>query len=324
MRVGAPQVRRAQPRIVVGIVVRGHADRLSGLDVAVVFLFQRAGVVFQVVEDIQRPPRPVLDQAGARIRRSQQRRKLAPGVHVGLPHLGPAAHGDQHVVRKAAQEGRGGLQVRVPEAAERLGIQRVLGQPVEMPRHRHPAPADAERRMDVALRPVEDAAQFVPVGHLVEGQLFDRGAGHDQPVEAVARRLDLGERTVEGFEVIGGGVAAFVIRHADQRQVDLQGRRADQPRELVFGLDLLGHQVQQRDPKRPDVLRGGPARRHDHHALARQDVVCGQVFGQGDRHQAVPCARRGVGPAARARASIASAIRSMKSSGVRMRATSSA
>ena len=40
-------------------------------------------------------------------------------------------------------------------------------------------------------------------------------------------------------------------------QLDLQRRRADQPGELRLGLDLLGHEVEEPDPQRPDVLPRG-------------------------------------------------------------------
>jgi hypothetical protein len=50
-------------------------------------------------------------------------------------------------------------------------------------------------------------------------------------------------------------------------EIDLQRRRADQPGELVFGLDLLGHEIQEPDPQGTDVLMRGAIRRHDHDAF---------------------------------------------------------
>ena len=84
--------------------------------------------------------------------------------------------------------------------------------------------------------------------------------------------------------MIGGGVAAFMVRHADQLKVDLQGRGADQPGELVLGLDLLRHQVQEANAQGADVLLRGAARRHDHDALVPQNIEGGQGFRKRDRH----------------------------------------
>jgi len=64
VRVAAPPIRRPRPRVVAGVVVDRHPDRLSVADVAVVFLLQRAAVVFEVIEDVERAPARVLDQAG--------------------------------------------------------------------------------------------------------------------------------------------------------------------------------------------------------------------------------------------------------------------
>jgi hypothetical protein len=74
------------------------------------------------------------------------------------------------------------------------------------------------------------------------------------------------------------------LGHADQRQFDLQRRRADQAGELRLGLDLLGHQVQQPDAQGADVLPVGRTPAHDHDALVAQDVEGGQGGGQADGH----------------------------------------
>ena len=72
---------------------------------------------------------------------------------------------------------------------------------------------------------------------------YDRGAGYDQSVELLSRRLDLFKGAVEGLHVLGGSVLGLVRRDPDQLEVDLDWRRADQPGELVLGLDLLRHQI---------------------------------------------------------------------------------
>jgi hypothetical protein len=165
-----------------------------------------------------------------------------------------------------------------------LAVEQVFPDPVEVVDHRHPAPADAEGGMHIGLGPVEDARQLVPIGDVLEIQMLDRRAGDDQPVEFLARLLHLREGAVERLHMCGGGVLRLVARHPDQRQFDLQGRRADQAGELRLGLDLLGHQVQEPDAQGADVL---PVRRtpaHDHDALVAQDGEGGQGGGQADGH----------------------------------------
>jgi hypothetical protein len=48
-----------------------------------------------------------------------------------------------------------------------------------------------------------------------------------------------------------------MVGDAHQRQVDLQRRRADQPGELGLGALLVGHQVEQANFERPDILAVG-------------------------------------------------------------------
>ena len=82
--------------------------------------------------------------------------------------------------------------------------------------------------------------------------------------------------------MLGGGVLGLVFGHADEAQLDLQRRGADEAGKLVLGLDLLRHQVQQADLHRPDVLPDRRLLGHDHDALAVQDVDGGQSGGDLD------------------------------------------
>ena len=141
---------------------------------------------------------------------------------------------------------------------------------VEMIDHRHTAPADAKGGMHVGLGPVHHCGQLVPIGHVVEVEMFDGRAGDDQPVEFFT--ADIAERAVEALHMIGGRVAGLMIGHADQAEFDLQRRGADQAGKLCFGLDLLGHQVQQADAQRADVLTRGQFLVHHHDAFGRQHV----------------------------------------------------
>ena len=112
--------------------------------------------------------------------------------------------------------------------------------------------------------------------------MFDRGAGDDQAVEFLF--FGLLEWLVECFHMFGGGVAGLVLGHPDERQFDLQGRCPDQTGELGFGLCLLGHQIQQTDFQRPDVLPVRGFLGHDRYTFALQHVMGGQAGGNADRH----------------------------------------
>ena len=59
--------------IVIGIVVTGDIDRRALFHIAVVFLFQRAAVVFKVVEHIKRAVRRVFNQTGPGLGAGDQR-----------------------------------------------------------------------------------------------------------------------------------------------------------------------------------------------------------------------------------------------------------
>ena len=160
---------------------------------------------------------------------------------------------------------------------------------MEVPRHRHAAPADAKGGMHVGLGPVHDLPQLVPIGDLFERQMFDGCAGDDQTVEFLVLHVLKGP--VEFLHMGGGRMTRLVFGHADQGQIDLQRRRADQPGKLSFGRDLHRHQVQQANPQRTDVLMRGRIFRQNHHAFVVEHVIGGQVAGQGDGHGSI-CVRR--------------------------------
>ncbi len=239
MGVASPAVQRRFCGIVIGIIVLRHIDRGAISDVAVVFLLQRIAVVFEVIEDIQRAMRRILDQAGAGLIRCQQRDKAGACIDLGLAHLGPAADGNEEIIGKPAQQGGALHQYSVVETAKCLGGQHLFCDAVEMPQHGHAAPADAKGGMNMGLGPVHHLAQFIPVGDIFERQVFDRGTGDDQAIEFLIAHVL--KRPVEFLHMRGGGVARLMIGHADQMQVDLQGGCADQAGELIFGLNLFRH-----------------------------------------------------------------------------------
>ena len=203
--------------------------------------------------------------------------------HFAWTHFGPATDGNDKVVGKAAKIRRRRRDRLVAKTAEQFLVKHVFRHAVVEIEHRHSGPADAERRVHMGLGPVDHFDELVPVGDVGELEMFDGSAGDDQPVELL--RLHLLERTVKGFHVTGRRILRPVERHADQGQFDLQGSRTDHPGELRLGLDLFRHQVDQPDPKRPNVLADGPSLGHDHDALVPKDIECREFFWDGDWHR---------------------------------------
>ena len=95
------------------------------------------------------------------------------------------------------------------KAAKGLGVQNVFLHPVEMVDHRHAAPAYPKGRVHIALAPIHDAAQFLPIGDFLKRQMFDRGTGDDQPIEFFAP--DIADGAVKALHMIGRGVAGAVV-----------------------------------------------------------------------------------------------------------------
>ena len=69
------------------------------------------------------------------------------------------------------------------KASKSLGIKHLFIDVVEMFDHRHSTPAYSKGRMDMALGPVKNAFELIPIGHVLEGQMFNRSPGDDQAVK---------------------------------------------------------------------------------------------------------------------------------------------
>ena len=68
------------------------------------------------------------------------------------------------------------------------------------------------------------------------------------------------------------------------RQIHLQGGIAQQAAQLRFRNDFRGHQVQQNDFQRADILPTGAVLGHDEYILLLQRLGCRQIVGNPDRH----------------------------------------
>ena len=183
----------------------------------------------------------ILDQTGADLGTAQQRFQICVCINVTLFNLGPAANGDDKIVRKPAQIGRCGDQIVMTKTSKCLGIQHAFVDAVQMIDHRHTAPTHAEGGMDVGLCPIHDLAQLVPIGHLFKRQMFDGGTRNDQPVEFFATFCNLIKGAVKACHMLGSGGFGLVIAHPDKRQFDLQRCRPNQAGKLDFRLNFARH-----------------------------------------------------------------------------------
>ncbi len=66
MTEGAPAVRRHRAGIVAGEIISRQADRLASHAVALEFLAQRSGIVFQMIEHVDRAAGAICHQAESR------------------------------------------------------------------------------------------------------------------------------------------------------------------------------------------------------------------------------------------------------------------
>jgi len=181
----APAVLGRVLRIVVRKIIVGRADRLARFEVPKVLVAERARVVLDVIEHMQRAVRRIVEQAQPGFVRLHQHLKPAVRRDVDAPDLGPAGYRDREIIGEAAQVGRGRGQVAMPVDAEGLFRELILRHAVKVMHRRLGTPTDVEAAVHVGLRPVEDPAQLIPVGDLLERQRLHRRAGDDETVEAL-------------------------------------------------------------------------------------------------------------------------------------------
>ena len=140
-----------------------------------------------------------------------------------------------------------------------------------------------QRGVDIGQRPLHDFAELIPVVDRFKWQLLDRRTGDDQPVESL--RAHLVKSFVEFEQVLTGGVAGLVAADLKQLDVALNRGVAQQPEQLGLGFDLLGHQVEDRQPQRPDILGVRPFLVHDKDIFFLQHPCGGEGIRNIDWHR---------------------------------------
>ena len=136
--------------------------------------------------------------------------------------------------------------------------------------------------MDVGGGPVHDLAQLIPVVHVGEVQIFHRSPGDDHAV--VIPVFDLVKGGIEGGQMFRVGVLRDMAEGVEQLHLYLQGGVGQLPQQLSLGHDLRGHQIQDQQLQRADVLVHGPVLCHDKDIFALQSGGGGQRVGNFDWH----------------------------------------
>ena len=166
--------------------------------------------------------------------------------------------------------------------AEHLFRHSVFGNAVVVVQARLRAPADVEGGKYVCSWPAKNSAQLVPVIHILKSHHFHRRACNDQPVEPQV--LDIVKRPVKAHQVLDCSVFCPIAPSLQKFRLHLQGGIAQQAQKLRFGFNFSGHQVQNGNFQRADVLRRCALFRHYKYIFIFKDLPCGQFVWNLNRH----------------------------------------
>ena len=132
------------------------------------------------------------------------------------------------------------------------------------------------------LAPVHDLAELVPVVNVLVLQVLHGRAGDDEAVVVlVAEGV---ERVVELDEVVLGDVGGLVGGDAHEVAAHLQRGLGDEAQDLGLGLDLGGHEVEDRHAQGTNLLVAGHLLLKGEDALLLEDGLGGQAVGDVDGH----------------------------------------
>ncbi len=166
--------------------------------------------------------------------------------------------------------------------AEQLCRKGLLGNAVVIVQPSLGAPADVERGMHMIRGPLHNVTEFRPVIDFFKGQMLHRRTRDDASVKIAVP--DFIKRFIEGMQVLGRRIDAGVCFRSHQFQVNLQGSVAQKTRELNFCLDFFGHQVDQEDLERTDILGDSASLGHDEDVFLMQNINGWQPVGYFNRH----------------------------------------
>jgi hypothetical protein len=201
-----------------------------------------------------------------------------------LPRVDGGVAGVRHVVDLVEPVGEEAVLVAqtLGEDAKELVRQEPLVDAIQVPEPGHGAPAQEHGAEHVLLRPVDDAAQLVPVVDLQEVEVLHGCPGDDHAVVVLV--LERVERVVELDQVVLTHVRGLVRGDAHEVAAHLQRRLADEAEDLGLGLDLGGHEVEDDHPERANLLLGGRLFLEGEDSLLPQDLLGGKAIWDVDGH----------------------------------------
>ena len=170
----------------------------------------------------------------------------------------------------------------MPVHAEYLRRHIILRYAVMIVQPRLSSPADMEGGVHMALAPLHDFRNFLPVGHVLKRHLLHRRTGNDKAIVFLVAHL--GKGAIELRQVILGGVRRHIGLGIDKIHLHLQRRIAQEPQQLGFRHLLDGHQVQNQKPQRTNILAVGPVRIHNKNMFFFQNCRCRQIIWYLDWH----------------------------------------
>ena len=234
---------------------------------------QRIFIVLRVTGDKDLPPVLGAHQEGPGGVALGQNAQGGAVVHILPADAGVAAVGGVEHLIKAAHQRVCRTGDPVLEHAEHLFRQQLLAHAVVVVQPGLCAPADMEGGIDVRFAEVHDLAQLIPVVHLLKIHGLHRRAGDDHAVVAVVLHLVKG--LVKGLKMGSRHMGGRVAGSLQQGHVHLQRSVCQQPGNLGLGGDLGGHQVQDQNFQRTDMLRQRPLPVHDKDVFLVQGIKGG-------------------------------------------------
>ena len=138
--------------------------------------------------------------------------------------------------------------------------------------------------MGVGFGPLHNLAELRPVVHLVELQILHRRACDDHAVILLVPNPV--EGGVEALQMVAVRVLGDIAGGAQQLHLNLKRGVGQLAEDLGLGDDLGGHQIEDENIQRTDVLMHSPVFRHDEDVLALQHRAGGEGIGYLNRHKA--------------------------------------
>ncbi len=191
----SPAVNRRAGIVVSGEIVFRNPDGQPGGFVPQVLLAQGFCIIFRVAGDEELAA--ILGGHGVQPRPGGacQNLDFRNGLHILPPDGGMPGMGHPEFIVKAPEQNGIFVNHLMPEYAKELFRQQHLLNSIVVIQRRLGTPADMQGAVDMGLAPLHDAAQLVPIPHLLKFQLLHRCAGDDKAVEILL--LNFFEAAVE-------------------------------------------------------------------------------------------------------------------------------